>query len=175
MTHVLFSILLAAAQAAGVLLRQDEALAVAFPGARTRREVAFLTAEQKSAIESRARAKLGTEILSYYVAESSGTLRGHAFFDTHPVRTLEETVMVVVAPDGAVARVETLAFFEPDDYLPSPRWYALFAGKRLEPKLRVGGGVAAVSGATLTTRAVTAAVRRALAAHAVLVLGRMEP
>ena len=93
---------------------------------------------------------------------------GTAYFDTHVVRTMPETILVVVDPSGILARVEVLSFSEPEEYLPRPRWYAQFPGKPLDAELSVKRGVRPVVGATLTARATTAATRRVLALHRVL-------
>ena len=67
-----------------------------------------------------------------------------------------------------------LSFNEPEDYLPPPRWLDQFDGKALSKDLKPGLAVPNLSGATLTARAVSAAVRRTLALHAFLstALGR---
>ena len=75
---------------------------------------------------------------------------------------------MLVQPDGTVGRVEVLSFAEPEDYLPRPAWLRLFDGRRLDPDLSVGRGLAHVTGATLTTRAIASAVRRVLAVHGIV-------
>jgi hypothetical protein len=84
------------------------------------------------------------------------------------VRTLEETVMVVVDPDGRVARVEVIAFDEPPDYLPRAEWYRQFDGRPLDAELDLERAIRPVTGATLTAVATTAAARRVLALHRAL-------
>jgi hypothetical protein len=76
--------------------------------------------------------------------------------------------MVVVAPDRSVRSVDVLAFGEPQDYLPRAAWLRKAEGRRAEDGLFVGRALAHVSGATLTTRAIAAAVRRVLALDAIL-------
>jgi hypothetical protein len=58
-----------------------------------------------------------------------------------------------------------LSFAEPPDYLPRKGWYEQFAGRELDDELRLDRGIRAVSGATLTATATTAAARRVLAVH----------
>ena len=84
------------------------------------------------------------------------------------MRTLPETLMVVVDPQGKVARVEVLAFAEPEDYLPPGRWYGQFLGQGLSDELALGHHIRGVTGASLTARATTDAVRRVLAIHQAL-------
>lgn len=156
------AVLTAGPASARVLLAQKDALALAFPDGTYERRTAFLTAEQAAAAEAAARAKLGSRIWSYYVAGSTAV-----YFESHPVRTMNETVMVVVR-DGRVAFVEVLAFAEPEDYLASKRWLAQFAGRPLDDELALRRGLKAIAGATLTAEAVARGVRRVLAVHEVI-------
>ena len=154
---------------AKVFLTQEEALRLAFPGATVERRTAFLTeAQQKEAQKLSGDDQLPRALVSFYVARKDGREVGTAYFDTHVVRTMPETILVVVDPAGILARVEVLSFSEPEEYLPRPRWYAQFPGKPLDAELSVKRGVRPVVGATLTARATTAATRRVLALHRVL-------
>jgi hypothetical protein len=152
-----------------VYLTVDEALKLAFPGAEVARKTAFLTpAQQEEARRLSGEEKPPGGLATWYVATKGGAEVGRAYFDTHVVRTQTETVMVVVAPDGAIARVEVLAFAEPDEYLPRSKWYGEFQGRKLDGGLAVKRAIPPVAGATLTARATTAAARRALALDRVL-------
>jgi hypothetical protein len=88
---------------------------------------------------------------------------GYGFIDTHLVRSLPESVMIVVSPTGEVVRTLQLAFHEPPEYQASPRWLAQFGGRRLDPTLTIGRGVDVITGASMTARALTTAHRRVLA------------
>lgn len=143
-------------------MSQKDALELAFPGAAPERRTAFLTEEQTTAAERAARAKLGSRVWTYYVAGSTA-----AYFESHPVRTMDETLMVVLR-DGKVAFVEVLAFSEPPDYLASPRWLRQFDGRGLDGELMLRRGLRGITGATLTAEAVTRSVRRVLAVHEVI-------
>lgn len=154
-----------------LFLSQPQALELAFGHrAVVERQSQFLTSEQIA----RARELAGPgvqvegELVTRYVGREGGRLLGTAYFDTHRVRTLQETLMVVVGPDGKVARVEVLTFGEPGEYLPRPAWYAQFQGRALDRELAVSRGIHGVTGATLSARTATEAVRRTLALHQVL-------
>ncbi len=158
---------------AKVFLTQEEALKLAFPGAVVVRRTAFLTeAEQKEAA-ALSGGPLPSALAVAYVATRDGRLAGTAYFDTHVVRTLAETLMVVVSPAGAISRIEVLSFSEPEEYLPREHWYAQFPGKGLDDDISIKRGIRPVSGATLTARATTEAARRVLALHQV-VAGRVR-
>ncbi|HVF61775.1 MAG TPA: FMN-binding protein [Thermoanaerobaculia bacterium] len=113
-----------------------------------------------------------SRLVHAYVAtaggKAGGKAAGTAYFDTHRVRTLPETVMVVLDPSGKVRRVEVLSFNEPQDYLPGGGWYGQFAGRGLDERLALKRDIRPLTGATLTARATTGAVRRVLAVHRVL-------
>ena len=107
-------------------------------------------------------------VTRYTGRDADGKIVGTAYFDTHRVRTLEETLMVVVGADGRVARVEILAFGEPPEYLPKKGWLGQFAGHALDEELSVKRGIRGITGATLSSQAATDAVRRILAIHEAL-------
>jgi len=162
------ALLVAPPTSGSVLLTQEEALAEAFPGAEVERHAEFLDPEQVERIESLAGSELSSRLVVRYRGLRGGESLGVAYFDAHTVRTLPETVMVLIGPDGAVVRVDVLSFDEPPDYLPRRRWFEQFGGKMLDDGLSLKRGIRGVTGATLSSRAVTAAVRRALAIHTVL-------
>jgi len=162
--------LVARPAAATVFLAKDEALALAFPGNdRIEERVVILTDEQKTEIEKRARAKLESQLWTIYVGWKGGDVQGYAVIDSHIVRTLPETFMVVIDPKGALRRVDVLAFHEPPEYLPTERWIGQFAGHALDDDLKLGAGIQGITGATLSAQAMTSGVRRALALVSVAV------
>src|SRR5262249_50360166 len=85
------------------------------------------------------------------------------------VRTMPALFMIVVAPDSTIARVDVLAFHEPPEYRPPERWLALLGRHRLDDRLWPERDIRTLSGASLSTRAVTEATRLALACREVLV------
>ena len=150
-------------------LTQDEALALAFPGAATERRTAYLDEADLARARSLAGADVEIDqgIVTYYVARG-GAQPGVAYFDAHRVRTEQEVLMVVVGPDDRVRRVETVTFREPPEYGAPERWIRLFDGRALAPELAVRRDIPNITGATLTSGAVTRAVRRVLALHQVI-------
>lgn len=164
------SALLGATSLTGQTLTRDEALALAFPGAQVERRSAFLGEEELA----RARALAGDDVeldqhvLSYYLATRDDNPVGVAYFDAHRVRTLDEVVMVVVDPDGRIERLEVLRFMEPPEYRAPDGWIEQLTGRSLDRGLSLQDGVVAMTGATLTSRALVRAARRMLALHAVI-------
>lgn len=157
---------------AKVFLDQERALELAFgERARVERKTHFLTEAQLArareiaggAVEIR-----GALVTAYEGWSAEGTPLGTAYFDSHRVRTLPETLMVVVSPAGVVSRVEIVAFNEPEEYKPREAWLRQFGDRRLDRELALRRGVHGITGATLSAEAVTEAVRRTLALHAAI-------
>ena len=153
------------------VITQEEALALAFPDAEAiERRTAYLSGAELD----RARAAAGegvaleTRVVTYYLALRSERPLGVAYFDAHRVRTLPEVLMVVVGTDDRIRRLELLRFQEPPDYRPPAAWLRRFRGRSLDRQLSLRGGVANLTGATLTAGAVTGAARRMLALHQVV-------
>ena len=165
----------AAPSGAAVYLTQSQALAEAFPRARCERRSFALTPGQARAVESRARVKLPSRLVTAYAAWRGDTLAGTAFFESRNVRTMPGVFMVVVTPDTTVARVEVLAFHEPPDYRPPARWLGTFADRGLDDRLWPGRGVHPLAGATLSARAVTESTRLALAIYETVVAPALGP
>lgn len=160
----------AGAAQAKVHYGKAEALAAAFPGAdRVETRSFFLTDEEKSRIEDLAKAPVESKLITVHVGEKDGAPMGYAFIDSQVVRTLPETMLILVSPEGSVAKLLLLAFYEPPEYEASERWLEQFPGKTLGPGLRVEREIHGIAGSTLTAHAVTTAVRRSLALFQVLV------
>ncbi|MFT5052227.1 MAG: electron transport complex protein RnfG [Chlamydiales bacterium] len=158
----------AVAGRARVFMTAEEALKLAFPKLAIERGNAFLTDLEQKRVSKLSGNDFDRGVVYPYFAKRDGLVVATAYFDTHRVRTLRETVMIVVTSDQKVERVEVLAFGEPKDYLPRDIWYGQFDDRVLDADLNLKRGIRGVAGATLTARATTAAVRRVLAVHKVL-------
>ena len=152
---------------------RESALRLAFPGADevVKREI-FLDAGEKADVERRARVELETRLITVYVGLKDGRIVGYAFIETHKVRSLPETILVVIDPDGRTRGVHVLAFHEPPEYAPTDSWLAQFTGRRLNDDLSVRSDIDGITGATLTANSITASVRRILAVFEVAVDAR---
>ncbi len=154
---------------AKVLLTKGNALELVFPEAdEIEKRHVFLTERQAESISRMAKAEVNSRLYTFYVAKSGGKETGYAVIDTHTLRTLTETVMFVVNPDGTLRHAEILAFFEPVDYMPSGKWINLFPRKTELDGMRVGKGIPNVTGATITARSFSRATRRVLAVYRVI-------
>jgi hypothetical protein len=159
---VLCLFLFALPAAARVFMTQPQALASAFPaGVKVTRQAIFLTPQQLAA----AKKESGGEFSDQLVVRYAGANGAFAYFDTHRVRTLAETVMIVVNANGTIDRVDILSFDEPPDYFPKRRWIDQFHGRKLDDELSLTRAIRPISGASLTGRAIVNASRKILALH----------
>ena len=169
---LLLAAFVAANANAKVFYSQSEALALAFPDAEKVESNTFvLDDDQIERIESLAKCELDSKLVKIYTGMRDGKVLGYALIDVHNVRTLPEAFMVVLNPTGEVRSLRVLAFHEPLEYMPTNRWYSQFDNRSIDAPLRVGGDIHGVVGATLSTRATTRGVRRALAYYEVLLQG----
>lgn len=147
-------------------LTQEEALRLAFPSpASIERRTSFLSDSDLVAIRGLAGpdVEISQSVVSFYVGSVGGNPIGVAYFDAHQVRSMQEIVMVVVAPDHTTRQVEILRFDEPPEYRASTAWLGQLRGKDLGPDLAIRKGIVNLTGATLTSRALVRSVRRVLA------------
>lgn len=158
-----FLLVLSGAEAQ-VFKSQEIALQEAFSGADTViRQTVFLDDKEVDGLEQKSLSRFNSQVISYYTGLKDEKPLGYAFFEDEIVRTKKTILMVVVNPDGTVKYIEVLAFYEPQDYLPIPKWFDLFMGEILSPGLWPGKQIHAITGATLSVRTFTFCTRRALA------------
>ena len=152
----------------GAFPTAQEALALAYPGAMITRKEHILSEPQAARVKELAQGELPGRWIVAYEARRAGALVGVGIFDTHRVRTLNETLLVAMSSEGRILRVEVVAFREPADYRARKAWVAQFEGKGLDQSLSLKGAIHPLSGATLTAHAMTDAARRSLALLQVL-------
>ncbi|MEZ0360800.1 MAG: FMN-binding protein [Hydrogenobacter sp.] len=142
----------------------EQALKDAFPGAKIEVKNLILSKDQLEKIERLSGMKLGTRLISWYIAKKGNNVIGYAYIDSHTVRTHPEVVLYTITPDGKIDLIEVLSFNEPLEYMPDENWLRLFRGKELTPEsLRLRKDIPNMTGATLTSRAITDNTRKVLA------------
>jgi len=157
---------------AKVFYSRSEAVELAFPDAeRVETKTLILDGAQTQRVEALAQAPLESKLITLYTGYRNDRVIGYALIDIHTVRTLPEAFMVVLSPAGEVRSLRVLAFYEPEEYLPPERWLNQFEKQVLSDELRLRGRIHGIAGATLSSRAITSGVRRALALFEVLVKG----
>ena len=98
---------------------------------------------------------------------------GRAYVDTSTVRTKKETLLISLDAGGRVRRVDVTAFLEPAEFQAPDAWLRQYRGRTSIDELALNRAIRPIAGATLTARAVNAAVRRVPAIDQILQGGRL--
>jgi hypothetical protein len=115
-----------------------------------------------------AKIEIPSALLARYLLHVDGQSVGRAYVDTHVIRTKNESLLICLDSGGRLKRIEVTAFQEPPEYQAPDGWFEQFSGRQLDEDLRLQRSIRPLTGATLTAKSVTAAVRRVLAIDKVL-------
>ena len=100
---------------------------------------------------------------TFYVASSGGRVDGYAFLDEEKGEHLPITFAVKLSPDGKVVRQEIVVYRESrGDEVRDDRFRAQFIGKSARDAIDTNQDIVAVSGATISSRAMAVGVKRAV-------------
>lgn len=122
-----------------------------------------LSAEQRRSLEAKLGYSLTKSSYTFYVAKSGETVDGYAILDEEMGQHLPISYGIKFSPRGAIERQEVLVYRERyGDEIRDQRFRQQFIGKTAADPLRPGEEVVAVSGATISSRAMALGVRRCL-------------
>lgn len=152
-----------------VYLTKQEALGVAFPGAdATAKERKWLNKEQKDAISKLSLVEINEKWLTFYTGKKNGTPTGYMLIDHIIGKSYPITFMTVLNVDGTVRDVEILVYREPRGWeVKFPSFMSQFFGRNAQSDFRE---INSITGATLSVRAITTGVKKAVSAYQVLYL-----
>ena len=122
---------------------------------------------QREALKRQLGYELSKSSYYFFVASSKtsgGTVvDGYAFIDDEMGQHRPITFAVKLSPDGVVLREEVMVYRESHgSEIRSPRFSKQFKGKTVRDSMRPNKDIDCVSGATISSRAITVGVRRAL-------------
>ena len=101
---------------------------------------------------------------SLYIAKTLNKIDGYAFIDNEIGKTEPITFLTALTPKGEVRDVEILVYRESHgSEVHQKPFLKQFEQKKLNDPIRVGQDIKNISGATLSSRAVSKGVKRALA------------
>jgi hypothetical protein len=100
---------------------------------------------------------------TFFVARSGVHIDGYALIDEEQGEHLPITFAVKISPEGVIERQEIVAYREPrGDEVRDERFRKQFVGKCARDPVAAGLDIVAVSGATISSRAMAVGVKRAL-------------
>lgn len=152
-----------------VYLTKKEALKIAFPGADAiDKERKWLTDGQKTAIAKLSLLEIKENRFTFYVGKKDGKPMGYMLIDHIVGKSFPITFMIVLNVDGTVRDVEILVYREPRGWeVRFPSFMSQFFGMNAQSDFRE---VNSITGATLSVRAITTGVKKAVSAYKVLFL-----
>ena len=143
-------------------LTVEQAQAAVFPGAQLTPASVTLTKDQMSAIEKKSGVNVRNNEVRLWKSSNGGyfiadeVVGKHEFF----------TIGVGLNADGSVKQIEILDYKESYGYeVRNEAWRKQFIGKTSAASLKLGDDIKNISGATLSCRHVTDAVKRLLATY----------
>ena len=147
---------------AATYMSVEQAQAAIFPGAQLSRAFVTLTQEQASAIEKKSGVNVRKTEVQLWKASDGGlfmvdeVVGKHEFF----------TIAVGLKTDGSVKQIEILDYKETYGYeVRNEAWRHQFTGKTSAAQLKLTDDIKNISGATLSCRHVTDAVKRLLTTY----------
>lgn len=146
---------------------RTEALKGLFPEGDVEMSTVYLSDKEQNKASTLAGTKVG-KIQHIFRATKESTLIGTALIDINPVRAKKAAWLFGINPNHEIMKIVTLGFTEPRQYLPSDKWFEQFEDKTLDEKLKHKKGIDGITGATLSSRAVVNAARRALAIQKII-------
>jgi len=121
-----------------------------------------LSKAQMKALQKKAKAKVDSNIIRYYVVKNEKKVVGYGVLVVQRIRTKKAAILYLIDKDEKIKNIEIIAFHEPSEYKPYSTWKNSFKDKALKDDLRAGYGIPTISGATLSARAISDASRIAL-------------
>ncbi len=130
---------------------------------------------QVAALQGRLGYKPARAEYVFFVATTGEHVDGYAFIDDEQGQHEQITFAVKLSPEGAVERQEVMVYRESyGEEITDARFRRQFQGKTVKDAVRAGADIDVVTGATISSRAMAAGVRRALVLLDALVL-KPEP
>jgi Na+-translocating ferredoxin:NAD+ oxidoreductase RnfG subunit len=152
-----------------VYLTKKQALEIAFPGADTiEKERKWLTEGQKQAIAKISLVEIEENRFTFFAGKKDGKPMGYMLIDHIIGKSFPITFMTVLNVDGTVRDVEIMVYREPRGWeVKYPSFMSQFFGMNAGSDFR---NINSITGATLSVRAITKGVKKAVAAYKVLFL-----
>lgn len=143
---------------------ESEALNESFPESSFKKETIELNSHLKDKITENLGKNVYESSIDVSEARLDGVVQGYGFTMNQIGKTKNITFMVTMDTKGTVIAVKILTFRESQGFeVKNKRWLAQFKGKDILSRLRVKKDIDNISGATMSSRAVTKGVARAIA------------
>lgn len=146
------------------VLSRDQVLKNAFPLAETFvRQVLRLSDEQMKKLSEESGQKISSRFVTVYVAKKDDETLGYGFIGYTKGKSSFIKYFVAIAPDGKIHSIEIMSYRgEKGSEVRHEIFKKQFVGKSLGSNIKVGADINAISGATISSQAVTNSVRKTM-------------
>ena len=144
------------------VLSRDQVLKKAFPLAETFvRKVIRLSDDQMKKISRESGQKISSRFVSVYIAKNGDENFGYGFIGYTKGKSSFIKYFVAITPDGKIHSIEIMSYRgEKGSEVRHEIFKKQFAGKSLDNNIKVGSDINAVSGATISSQAITKGIRK---------------
>jgi Na+-translocating ferredoxin:NAD+ oxidoreductase RnfG subunit len=128
-----------------------------------------LDSATRTAITASTKSPFPDDTLRLYACERGGSIAGYGVMDNVTGKSRAITYLVLLTPAGEVSGIEILVYRESHGgEIASASFRKQFAGKKPGDRLLPGRDIRTISGATISSRSVTAGVAKVMAAFAAI-------
>jgi Na+-translocating ferredoxin:NAD+ oxidoreductase RnfG subunit len=146
------------------VLSRDQVLKNAFPLAETFvRQVIRLSDEQMKKLSREFGQKISSRFVTVYIAKNGDENLGYGFIRYTKGKSSFIKYFVAITPDGKIHSIEIMSYRgEKGSEIRNEVFKKQFSGKKVSNNIKVGTGISAMSGATISSQAVTNSVRETM-------------
>jgi Na+-translocating ferredoxin:NAD+ oxidoreductase RnfG subunit len=143
------------------VLSRDQVLKNAFPLAETFvRQVIRLSDEQMKKLSEESGQKISSRFVTVYIAKNDDESLGYGFIGYTKGKSSFIKYFVAITPDGKIHSIEIMSYRgEKGSEVRHEIFKKQFVGKSLDGNIKVGADINAMTGATISSQAVTNSVR----------------
>jgi len=144
--------------------KPEEVLSEIYPNSKIEIKNITISDSQAEKVKELSGIKIENRLVTFYLVKVNSKIKAYAYVDIHIVRTHPEVVLYVLNERGEIELIQILSFKEPPEYMADDNWLRYLKGKTIgKDLLRLRRDVPNMTGATLTSKAITDNARKVIA------------
>ncbi|CUU10861.1 FMN-binding domain-containing protein [Candidatus Kryptobacter tengchongensis] len=144
--------------------KPEEVLSEIYPNSKIEIKNITISDSQAEKVKELSGIKIENRLVTFYLVKVNSKIKAYAYVDIHIVRTHPEVVLYVLNERGEIELIQILSFKEPPEYMADDNWLRYLKGKTIgKDLLRLRRDVPNMTGATLTSKAITDNARKIIA------------
>jgi len=144
--------------------KPEEVLSEIYPNSKIEIKNIAISDSQAEKVKELSGIKIENRLVTFYLVKVNSKIKAYAYVDIHIVRTHPEVVLYVLNERGEIELIRILSFKEPPEYMADDNWLRYLKGKTIgKDLLRLRRDVPNMTGATLTSKAITDNARKIIA------------